>query len=331
MTVRFLVNFVLLALPIGITLGVLLGIDQQRRASGQEPLYQPGDGSGNGNGGGSGKPPKKGNGISHDIYCDKTFGYTPYTAGQQYTLNPNQWGWEKGDDGALCLSVSTFNNGTYSSKSTAPEWSVTWQYPQGPETQPVHAYPNIKLDGKLFPEKLSTIKSIDVDFKWSYGVGDNATATTDETKLNAVNLNTNVAMDMFLDSDKSKAGDAETASHEVMVWFAAIGPATQPIGLTVGGVRQTATTNVSIGGTNFGLFTGNNSNNQVVLTWMASDTADSFNGDVYPLIEKLLKMDQADFPTEDYYMGYMSWGSEAYSSTKNVTFNVPKLSIDLGT
>lgn len=50
---------------------------------------------------------------------------------------------------------------------------------------------------------------------------------------------------------------------------------------------------------------------------------------MYPLIEQLLKLDEDSFPTDDYYLGYMSWGSEAYSSDKNVTFNVPKLAIEL--
>lgn len=79
MTVRFVINFVLLALPIGITLGVLLGIDSQRKASGQEPLYQPGDNDG------TGKAPKKGNGFTPYTLCNKTYGLTPYTTGQQYT------------------------------------------------------------------------------------------------------------------------------------------------------------------------------------------------------------------------------------------------------
>jgi hypothetical protein len=127
---------------------------------------------------------------------------------------------------------------------------VTWQYPRGPESQPVHAYPNIKVDGKVFPEKLSGIKSIDVDFKFTYGVGNNASSDTDIDALDGANVNTNVAMDMFMDLDKTKAGDAEKASHEVMVWFSAIGSATQPIGLTVDEVKQKATANYTIDGTN---------------------------------------------------------------------------------
>lgn len=54
-------------------------------------------------------------------------------------------------------------------------------------------------------------------------------------------LNANVAMDMFMDSDQKKAQDSADASHEIMVWFAAIGPATQPIGFDVDGANPLAT------------------------------------------------------------------------------------------
>lgn len=114
----------------------------------------------------------------------------------------------------------------------------------------MHAYPNIKVDGKSFPKKLKDVSEINVDFKFTYGVGNNASSDTDIDALNNANVNTNVAMDMFLDKDKTNAGDAEKASHEVMVWFAAIGSATQPIGLTVDDVRQSATANYTIDETN---------------------------------------------------------------------------------
>lgn len=39
---------------------------------------------------------------------------------------------------------------------------------------------------------------------------------------------------MFLDADKTKAADTTKAAYEVMVWLAAFGDATQPIGLAEG-------------------------------------------------------------------------------------------------
>ena len=112
----------------------------------------------------------------------------------------------------------------------------------------MHAYPNIKVED-VFPLQVSDMSKIEIDFKWTYGVGKNATNTTDVKKLDSADMNANVAMDMFLDKDKTKAGESTKASHEVRVWFAAIGTATQPLGLTVDEVVQPAVKNMTIDNT----------------------------------------------------------------------------------
>lgn len=66
---RWLVNFGLLALPIAATIGILLGIQSQRQASGQPPLFVP----------------KLDNKVVETTYCQKSFGVHPETKGQQYT------------------------------------------------------------------------------------------------------------------------------------------------------------------------------------------------------------------------------------------------------
>lgn len=82
------------------------------------------------------------------------------------------------------------------------------------------------------PISLKSLAHIEVDIEWSYGVGNNASKTTDEDALTENETNTNVAIDMFLDSDSKKAQDSTKAKFEVMVWFARFGPSTQPIGLS---------------------------------------------------------------------------------------------------
>ncbi|KAH7253541.1 concanavalin A-like lectin/glucanase domain-containing protein [Fusarium redolens] len=324
MTIRFLVNFGLLALPIAITLGVLIGLNSSREASGGPPLFKPDP-----------KPtaPKKKNGITTEQHCQKSYGVHPETKGQEYTLNPNQWGWDEGDDGGLCLYVDINNNETYATKTTAPRWSVVWEYPQGPETAPVHAYPNIKVDGSVFPAKLNTIDKIEIDFEWTYAVGNGSAkgatpaTKTDLTDLKNHLLNANVAMDMFMDSDQKKAQDSEDASHEIMVWFAAIGPATQPLGFNVDGANPLATK--TLHGTEFKLYYDTNQAKQKVLTWYVDKPTEKFDGDLWPLIEEILSMDNANYPSSSDYIGYMSWGTEAYSANTTVTFDVPSLSINV--
>jgi hypothetical protein len=58
--------------------------------------------------------------------------------------------------------------------------------------------------------------------------------TTNVAQLADVGLNANVAIDMFLDSDSSKATSSTQAKYEVMVWLGTFGAATEPIGLKEG-------------------------------------------------------------------------------------------------
>lgn len=66
MGIRSLVSFGLIALPVGVTLGVLIGLDANRRATGQAPLFQD-------------------NSVSIDTYCQKAYGISPPSTGTQYT------------------------------------------------------------------------------------------------------------------------------------------------------------------------------------------------------------------------------------------------------
>lgn len=134
------------------------------------------------------------------------------------------------DQPLTCLrQVTTYNNETYPTKYTAPEWSVTWQWQPESQTQPVHAFPNIMVEN-ILPVKLDKMTAIPFDFSWSYGLGDTVAQSTDTSLLAADNVNTNVAIDMFFDPDPSTAQNTQKAKFEVMVWFAQIGPASLPIG-----------------------------------------------------------------------------------------------------
>jgi hypothetical protein len=229
------------------------------------------------------------------------------------------------------MSVTTYQNGSYPSKTIAPQWSVTWQYPQGPSTQPVHAFPNIKLNADketVMPIQLSTLKTIPIDVLWYYSTGSTAPTTVDIAALTNVEANTNVAIDMFLDDDSGKSSDPEKAAFEVMVWLAAFGAATQPIGLAEG-AKATETIN----GVTFNLFYGQNGLGQTVLTWMvpAGTIANNFNGDLSPLVtydfSKLTLPANIPYPSTSAYLGYVGMGSETYYSTANVTLSVPKLDL----
>ncbi|KAL7915450.1 glycoside hydrolase family 12 protein [Trichoderma velutinum] len=322
MTIRILVNAALLAIPIAVTLGILFGLQSHRAATGQPPLFAP-------------EPPPiptpkppapPKNGVTKTRYCQKSFGITPDTKGQQYTLNPNQWNWNPGDPGALCVNVTTNNNGTYATDTTAPPFMISWQYPPGPEDNPVHAFPNIQVDSDVFPAAISSISKVDVDLAWSYGIGNETTVAASLADLTADNLNTNVAIDMFIDSDKTAAQNPSKAKYELMVWFAAFGPATQPIGFD-----QAPLSTQTLDGNQFNLYAGVNQQKQNVLTWYTKTPVEKFNGDISPLINSLFKLTAAavDLPKSGDYLGYLALGSEAFYVDKTVTLYVPKLSIDI--
>lgn len=66
MGLRSLLSLGLIAVPIGATLGILLGLDAHRSATGQQPLFQD-------------------NSVSKERYCQKAYGISPNSVGQQYT------------------------------------------------------------------------------------------------------------------------------------------------------------------------------------------------------------------------------------------------------
>lgn len=78
------------------------------------------------------------------------------------------------------------------------------------------------------------------------------------------------------------------------------------------------------------MYSGTNSQNQNVLTWITDDAlTEEFSGDLYPLISDLYTLSGSTYPAKSDYMGIFQFGTEAFSSTKNVTFGVTNLSVDI--
>lgn len=144
------------------------------------------------------------------------------------------------------IQVTTFNNETYTSEFTAPEFAVTWQYDPGPETAPVHAFPNCKVANQILPVSFKSIDKLVLDLEWTYGIGNNTAVSTSKSELEDNLVNTNVAIDIFSDPDKGKAVNTEKAAVEIMVWFAAYGPATQPLGMANGAVESKTVSGVAL-------------------------------------------------------------------------------------
>jgi len=295
----------LFVLPIAITIAILVGVETWRVSQGKPSLAS------------------QDNRLTTAIYCQKEYGVQPEPG--RYMYNPNQWGVDPGDPLTLCMNVTTFNNETYPTNLTAPGFTATWFYPVGPETEPVHAFPNAKLElPDVIPVELSSISALKLNTNWTYGLGDSVALINNDAELAGENLNANVCVDMFIDPDANSSQSTTTAAYEVMVWLGRWGTATLPIGY-VEGERLILTVS---DGTSFGLYYGDNSLGQKVFTWVAHGNTTTFNSDINPLLEQLA---QFGGPQDTDHLGYVAFGSEALYSLQNVTFSVPDLEMDLTT
>lgn len=141
----------------------------------------------------------------------------------------------------------TTDSRTIASTNSSAQFTSTWQYPQGPESEPVHAFPNAKLElPATLPIQINNLTALELDVDWSYQLGStNYTGDTDNDAMSTANVNANVCIDMFLAGDKSKADSTTESNYEVMVWLGRWGPSTQPIGMAKG-PQQTQTVNGTV-------------------------------------------------------------------------------------
>ncbi|KAF2405084.1 concanavalin A-like lectin/glucanase [Trichodelitschia bisporula] len=220
----------------------------------------------------------------------------------------------------MCMNVTSKPNADSKSKAAAT-FAATWQYPMGPVDQPVHAFPNAKLNTTDIPIRLSNLSALNFDVAWNYGAGNDKPTSTNTSGLVDAEMNANVCIDMFLAADKAVSDDTTKSDYEVMVWFGAFGAATQPIGLPAGAVDHH-----TVNGTTFDLYAGANAFGQKVFTWVADQNTTRFVGEISGLVNKL----QANGgPQTTAWLGYIAFGSEAYSAAKNVTFSVTELAVDI--
>jgi hypothetical protein len=151
------------------------------------------------------------------------------------------------------MSVTTYDNATYPTNTTAPEFTYTWAYPfhiankSAPASQVkplIHAFPQTNI-ANLDPLTLTDVGALNVGFDWTLGTGNTAAPTTSQIRLTSAQVNTSVALDMYLDADPDKSGNASVAAFEMIIFFAKYG-LQDPVGFgngtivtskTIGGVK----------------------------------------------------------------------------------------------
>ncbi|KXJ86554.1 concanavalin A-like lectin/glucanase domain-containing protein [Microdochium bolleyi] len=319
--VGLIVNTVLVLVPIGASLGTLFAVrpfQGERRVAQTVVDY---------------------NQILKGSLCGEFHEFAQNKKGNNYTINSNEI--LKAEDSVLCTTITKLQNGTYPTASTTPDFSFTWSYPfenanksaPANQTQPqIHAFPQITIaDGGVLPLKLEDLGELTMDFKWTMGTGNDPAPETSELRLGAAQVNSSVALDMYLDTDLKTARDASKAKYEMIIYFAKYG-LQHPVGFGNGTIVKTE----AFGGHDFNLFAGQNANKQNVFSWVATRPVTTVNADlrlflksVIDLTEKQAKQFKVDLPVYTSYLGYVGFGTQAYNAIGNVTFSVKDMQFNV--
>ncbi|KAH6718717.1 concanavalin A-like lectin/glucanase domain-containing protein, partial [Leptodontidium sp. MPI-SDFR-AT-0119] len=225
----------------------------------------------------------------------------------------NAWG--KDASGGSCLNVT----------SNATTIAATWTWTNTSSADSVHAFPNLLLNSiQQSPVHLSNLTSLVAHVDWHMGPSTMPTSSTFETTaLEKLNATANVAFDMFLDPDPRNATSTVSPTFEVMVWLATIGP-TYPIGYF--NATSSARPRCKMGGTDFELYTGTNTLNQHVFSWVPTKNTTSFTGDLAVGIHYL---SENNLLPGDNYLGVVQFGTETFFAEEYVTFTAAGISVDV--
>jgi hypothetical protein len=103
----------------------------------------------------------------------------------------------------------------------------------------IHAFPQSRIAaGSALPVKLEDLGVLNLNFSWTMGIGKERAYATSTRKLGAHDVNSMVALDVYMDKDEVKASDATKAAFEMIVFFARYGDA-DPVGFGNGTVIRT--------------------------------------------------------------------------------------------
>jgi len=327
--IGMIVNAALLSIPIGASLGTMIAIKPFRDDI--VPIATLNDA------------------IIQMTYCDATHTFHAFAEnknGVNFTINSNEILQEP--DSVLCMTITENENATYTSNSTVPEFSITWEYPftvanaSVPlnESKPlIHAFPQATLQDAALPLPIIDLGQLVLDFVWTMGIGDANSPSTSELRLDAQQVNSSVALDMYMDADKTKASEGGEAAFEMIIFFANFG-LQDPVGFGNASIfndRPSIVTTTKLDGVSYDLYVGQNAALQNVFSWVAETPVTTFSGDIGPLFNIILNLSTmpgfaslgVNIPSFNDYLGYVGFGTQAFNSEGHVTFFVPNLNIDL--
>ncbi|PSR86963.1 concanavalin A-like lectin/glucanase domain-containing protein [Coniella lustricola] len=246
-------------------------------------------------------------------------GVSGWSDNSGYSFNADAWNPQ--GDGYQCLSIIN------ASSPTDAGFDATWYWPDDPGN--VHSFPHVTYPLTDLPSALSNITTLRLAAGWAMTPGSVSTARGLEKRaafdldgLEDIGATANVAFDMFLDEDPENSTNATLAGYEIMIWIGRVGTP-YPLGYDSG---NASCYTQQLGSFNFSLFTGLNSHNASVFTWVSTTDQLTFDEDISPLLQYLWRN---DLVSADVLLGVIEFGSEAYYASGNVTFSAGQFAIDV--
>ncbi|EIW83245.1 glycoside hydrolase family 12 protein [Coniophora puteana RWD-64-598 SS2] len=165
-----------------------------------------------------------------------------------YELCNNQWGIDDGTGSQTATLVSTSGN--------TITWSTTWTWADNEND--VKTYSNVSPTSGL-GQQLSAIQSAPTAWNWDY--------VTESTGIRA-----DVSYDIWLGTTPNGAQASADSSYEIMIWLSGLG-GIQPVG-------SLQTSGVSVAGYTWNIWTGPNSNWEVISFVSQDGNINDFNVDL---------------------------------------------------
>ena len=107
-------------------------------------------------------------------------------------------------------------------------WAVSWTW-DGSSATTLHSFPHARLNHTILPTQISNLNTLWLYSIWTYAAGNDSSQKMDVSDVASAEPVTNVVLDVFIDSDRQKAGSPTEAKYEMMIWLASYG-GLRPIG-----------------------------------------------------------------------------------------------------
>ncbi|KAH7919406.1 glycoside hydrolase family 12 protein [Leucogyrophana mollusca] len=217
--------------------------------------------------------------------------YDCITAGN-YDFCNNQWGIADGTGSQNATLISTSGNDI--------SWSTTWTWADNEND--VKTYTNV-ASNTAKGMALSAITSAPTAWNWDY--------VTESSGIRA-----DVSYDIWIGTTADGAQASADSSYEIMIWLSGLG-GIQPVG-------SLATSDVSLAGYTWDIWTGPNSNWETISFVSQDGNINDFNVDLNDFFQYLISDEGVD---SSLYLQSIESGTEPFTGTAELMINSYSVSV----